>query len=111
YMQNVLQVNQGDGYFSDMAQLAGLAKTDWSWSALLADLNYDSRQDILVTNGVLRDMQNNDFNQMVKSRYQGMVGPHNFIEVLQSLPSQPVHNLIFQNEGDLQFSRLQPEEG
>src|SRR5690606_18267234 len=55
--------------------------------------------------------QNNDFNQMVKSRYQGMVGPHNFIEVLQSLPSQPVHNLIFQNEGDLQFSRLQPEEG
>src|SRR5690606_20711727 len=108
YMQNALQVNMGDGYFSESAQLAGLSKTDWSYSTLFADLNDDSRPDILVTNGILRDLQNNDFNQMVKDRYQGMVGPQNFLEVLHSLPSQPIHNLVFQNEGDLRFSKVRP---
>jgi hypothetical protein len=111
YMQNALQVNMGDGYFSESAQLAGLSKTDWSYSTLFADLNDDSRPDILVTNGILRDLQNNDFNQMVKDRYQGMVGPQNFLEVLHSLPSQPIHNLVFQNEGDLRFSKVRPEDG
>lgn len=109
YMQNALQVNRGDGYFSESAQLAGLAKTDWSYSTLFADLNHDARPDILITNGILRDLQNNDFNAMVKMRYQGMVGPGNFLDVLHSLPSQPVHNLIYQNDGDLRFTKLQPE--
>jgi len=111
YMQNALQVNMGGGYFSERAQLAGLSKTDWSYSTLFADLDYDGLQDILLTNGILRDLQNNDFNQMVKNRYQGLVGPANFLEVLHSLPSQPVYNLIFRNEGDLRFSKLDAEAG
>jgi hypothetical protein len=56
YMQNGLQVNMGHGYFSEMAQVAGISKSDWSYSALFADLDLDADQDILITNGVLWDM-------------------------------------------------------
>ncbi len=111
YMQNALQVNMGHGYFSDMAPLAGVTKSDWSYSTLFADLDIDGDQDILITNGVLRDLQNNDFNTMVKERYQGMVGPENYLEILKNLPSNPVRNIIFSNDGNMQFSKLAPEAG
>jgi hypothetical protein len=111
YMQNGLQVNNGLGYFSEVAQVAGIAKSDWSYSTLFADLDLDADQDILITNGVLRDLQNNDFNTMVKSKYQGMVGPENYRDILRDLPSNPVANIIFRNDGHLQFNKLAPEAG
>jgi len=111
YMQNALQVNMGHGYFSEMAQLAGISKSDWSYSALFADLDLDADQDIMITNGILRDLQNNDFNTMVKERYKGMVGPENYLEILKNLPSNPVPNIIFGNDGNMQFSKLAPEAG
>lgn len=111
YMQNALQVNTGNGNFSDVAQLSGISKTDWSYAALFADLNADGWSDLLVTNGVLRDLQNNDFNMMVKNKFQGAVGPSNFLEVLDALPSVPVPNLIFQNDGDLKFHKAGEEVG
>src|SRR6059036_2145623 len=50
YDANSLQLNNG-GVFSDIANLAGVATTDWSWSALFADFDNDGRKDIFVTNG------------------------------------------------------------
>ncbi len=111
FMQNGLQVNNGRGYFSELAQVAGIAKSDWSYATLFADLDLDADQDILITNGVLRDLQNNDFNTMVKSRYKGMVGPENYLDILKELPSNPVANIIFRNDGQMQFSKLSPEAG
>jgi hypothetical protein len=111
YMQNALQVNMGNGYFSEQAQIAGISKTDWSYSTLFADLDLDADQDILITNGVLRDLQNNDFNKMVKDRYKGMVGPDNFREILNNLPSNPVPNIIYSNDGQMKFTKLAPEAG
>jgi hypothetical protein len=111
YMQNALQVNMGNGYFSEMAQLAGISKSDWSYSTLFADLDLDADQDIMITNGILRDLQNNDFNTMVKERYKGMVGPENYLEILKNLPSNPVPNILFSNDGNMQFSKLAAEAG
>ncbi len=111
YMQNGLQVNNGMGYFSEVAQVAGLSKSDWSYASLFSDLDLDGDPDILVTNGVLRDMQNNDFNTMVKSEYQGMIGPDNYLKILNDLPSNPVPNLVFRNDGGMQFTRLPEEAG
>lgn len=106
YMQNALLVNNGNGYFSDMAQIGGISKSDWSFSTLLLDLDNDADQDILISNGVLRDMRNNDFNMMVHEKYKNMVGPDNYLEVLHHLPSTPIPNVMYGNDGNLHFTKL-----
>ena len=111
YAQNTLQLNRGEGQFSEIAQLSGLSKTDWSWSPLFVDLDHDGHQDILVTNGIYRDMKNNDFNAFVKRKFQGQVGPSNYLEVLDSLPSSPVANKLFQNHGGLKFDDISDKSG
>ena len=111
YMQNALQVNCGNGYFSDMAQIAGISKSDWSFASLLIDLNHDADQDILISNGVLRDMRNNDFNKMVHDKYENRVGPTNYLEVLHQLPSTPIENIMYSNDGHMHFTKLPPTAG
>ncbi|MEO5907554.1 MAG: VCBS repeat-containing protein, partial [Saprospiraceae bacterium] len=111
YMQNGLQLNMGHGYFSESAQLAGISKSDWSYATLFADLDLDSDQDILITNGVLRDLRNNDFQVYVKEKYQNQVGPENYLEVLKNIPSTPIKNVMFKNDGKGHFSKLPPESG
>ena len=111
YMQNALQINMGNGYFSEMAQVAGIAKSDWSNATLFADLDHDSDQDLLITNGILRDLRNNDFNNFVKEKYQNMVGPDNYREVLANIPVTPIPNYIFSNDGNMHFTKLPPEAG
>lgn len=111
YMQNCLQVNKGNGYFAEQAQISGISKSDWSFSAMFADLDHDSDQDVMITNGILRDLRNNDFNKYVKDKYQNVVGPDNYMEVLKNIPSTPIRNYIFKNEGNMQFSKLPPSSG
>ena len=67
YMYNTLQLNNGmpEGsdipQFSEIAQLAGVSSTDWSWSPLLFDMDNDGDQDLFISNGIKRDFRNNDF--------------------------------------------------
>lgn len=111
YAQNTMQLNAGHGYFTDVAQLSGIHKSDWSYAGLFADLEHDGDPDLLITNGVVRDMQNNDFNAYVKERYQGQVGPQNLNDVLEKLPSNPVPNALYRNDGNLRFSKISEEAG
>lgn len=60
YMFNMLYLNQGEGIFSDIAHLAGVEATDWSWSVLLADFDNDGWKDIHIANGLMRDIRDND---------------------------------------------------
>jgi enediyne biosynthesis protein E4 len=60
-MRNMLQRNNRDGTFSDVGQQAGVARTDWSWSALIADLDLDGSKDIVVTNGIAKDLTSQDY--------------------------------------------------
>jgi hypothetical protein len=69
FVRNMLQLHQGNipgdslgqPFFSEIGQLAGISETDWSWSVLMADFDNDGWKDIQVTNGIAKDLTNNDF--------------------------------------------------
>jgi hypothetical protein len=61
YSRNTLQLNNGNGTFSDIAFLAGVSSTDWSWSSLWSDYDNDGDKDLMVTNGFYRDLGNLDY--------------------------------------------------
>ena len=105
-MRNMLQLNNGDGTFSEIGQLAGISNTDWSWSALLTDFNNDGKKDLFVSNGYGRDMTNRDFvkfyaNERLK-HLQGKTDKRMF-DMLTGIQSTPLHNYIFENQGNLKF--------
>jgi len=100
YMRNMLQLNNGNGTFSEVGQQAGVSNTDWSWSALLADYDNDGWKDLYVTNGYYRDYTNLDFinymNDYVKER--GRLQREDVMELIKGMPSSNVTNYIFQNK-------------
>jgi hypothetical protein len=105
YMSNVLQVNNGGGLFSEVGQLAGINKTDWSWATLLADFDNDGLKDLFVTNGIKRDITDNDYTlqMMEKVERTGMRPPYD--EVLEAMPGTQLANYIFRNKGDFEFEK------
>ncbi|MBK7269498.1 MAG: CRTAC1 family protein [Flavobacteriales bacterium] len=96
YMLNSLQLNNGNGTFSEIAQLAGVARTDWSWAPLLADLDNDGWKDLMVTNGFKHDIRNNDYQQQV---YQKLKTGADFYKSLDLVPSSRLRNYLFRNNG------------
>lgn len=105
YMSNVLQLNRGAGFFSDIAQLAGIASTDWSWSVLMADLDQDTHKDIYVTNGINYDIRNNDFAMDFEKKMENGESIDLF-ELSNATPSTKLSNHMFKNQGDLTFNKV-----
>ncbi len=106
-MRNMLQINNGNGTFSEIGQIAKVSNTDWSWAALFADYNNDGLKDLFVTNGYGRDMINRDFmkfyaNERLKY-WQGKTDDKMF-GMLQSIQSTPLHNYVFENIDGLHFA-------
>ncbi len=107
YMRNSLQLNNGNGTFSEIAQLAGIDKTDWSWAPLLADFDNDGHKDLFVTNGILRDVTDRDFNVKTNQLAQQGGGKvdMDIIQALSLLGSTKLKNYVFKNKGHLQFEK------
>jgi hypothetical protein len=108
YMQNTLQVNNGDNQFSEIANYAGVAKTDWSWGALLFDMDNDGYKDIYVCNGIYHDLTNQDFVDFFANEFmQKMIitGKKEQIEtIINRMPSTPIPNYAFKNNKNLTFT-------
>ncbi len=102
YDANSLQLNNG-GVFGEIANLAGIATTDWSWSALFADFDNDGRKDIFVTNGYPKAPNDLDY-QLAVFRARGANDHAAAVEALRQLRSYRVPNYLFRNNGDLTFS-------
>jgi hypothetical protein len=103
----MLQLNNGNGTFSEIGQLAGVSNTDWSWAALMADYDNDGWKDIYVTNGYLRDFTNLDFVKYMDNYIQqkGRLMREDVLQLVHRIPASNVANYIFRNNGDLTFSK------
>ncbi|WP_304236143.1 VCBS repeat-containing protein [Jiulongibacter sediminis] len=113
YGRNVLQVNNGNGTFSEIGQLAGIDKTDWSWSTLFADFDNNGFKDLFVANGFTRDVGNLDFMKFKKlSPFADPdADPADHYKAILDQPGVPLNNYIFKNNGDLTFSKVMEEWG
>lgn len=112
YMRNTLQLNNGNGSFSEIGQLAGIYKTDWSWAPLLADLDNDGYQDIFITNGFGKDITDLDF-----VKFKTEINPNDaarkkvLTDSLALRPGIKVANYGYKNNGDNTFSKKSSEWG
>lgn len=111
YMSNILNLNNGNGYFSDIAAYAGVSKTDWSWGPLIADFDNDGFKDIFVTNGIKRELANQDFGHFIKDPKNDTILDVPIVQVLDYLPSTKIQNYAFKNGGDLSFTKVISEWG
>jgi hypothetical protein len=107
YMRNTLQLNKGGGRFSEIGQLAGVDKTDWSWAPLLADFDNDGYKDLFVTNGILKNMTDKDFIKFSQNstmfKDSGEVDA-TLLKLMEGLKGVKLPNYIFRNNHDLTFS-------
>jgi len=111
YMQNALQLNNGIGndsipHFSDVARIAGMASTDWSWAGLMADLDNDGWKDIFITNGTRRDINNKDYFKEIGHTKKSENSDFDYLELTLDIPSEQIDNFAFKNNGDLTFTNV-----
>lgn len=106
FTTNCLQLNNADGTFSEIAQLAGVDATGWSWGALCFDFDNNGLKDLFVCNGLNKDLTDQDFLEFfgsaeVLNKVKG--GGFNFKDILDRMPSNKIPNYAFLNNGDLTF--------
>ena len=115
-MRNFLHLNNGNGTFSDISQLAGMHKSDWSWSCLFMDADNDSRQDIFVANGYWRDIYNKDKRKQFDDQMMALKGDMNRMNQLastfaMSCPIDKIPNVMFKKNEDLTYTDVSKEGG
>ena len=107
-MRNMLQRNNGDGTFSDVGYLTRTAETDWSWSALLADLDQDGLKDVYVTNGLARDVTSQDYVAFLADRTtmerEATAKRVDYLRLITAMTSTPIADFAFRNDGAWTFS-------
>jgi hypothetical protein len=113
YMYNALQLNQGNGSFSDVGQLSGMHSTDWSWAPLFADFDNDGLKDCFISNGYRIDDRDNDYRIRMNEQFGGSTStnPANAAEKFNQAPSTPLPNYAYKNNGDLTFAKKSYEWG
>ncbi|MFT4524961.1 MAG: hypothetical protein ACI85F_001113 [Bacteroidia bacterium] len=105
YMTNTLQLNNGNGTFGEIGHLAGVAKTDWSWAPLFADFDNDGDKDLFISNGLKRDMGDNDYVSFLEEIKKVTRNPKITL-LLSKAPTTKLKNYMFDNLGGLSFENV-----
>lgn len=115
YIQNTLQLNNGNGTFSEVAYYSGVDATDWSWAGLMFDMDNDGLKDIFITNGINHDLTDLDFvdffaNEIIQK--MALTGKKESIDsIINKMPIKPQPNYAYRNKGDITFDNANKEWG
>jgi hypothetical protein len=111
YKRNTLQLNRGNGTFSDIAMMAGIYATDWSWSTLLADFDNDGWKDLFISNGIPGRPNDIDYlNFIEKNEIANNPNIPDSV-IANKMPPGRVANYFFKNNTDLTFKDTSVEWG
>ncbi|MEO0723518.1 MAG: VCBS repeat-containing protein [Bacteroidota bacterium] len=107
FTRNVMHLNRGNNSFSEVGRLAGVEASDWSWGALLFDMDNDGYKDLFIANGIYKDLTNQDYLQYIanESVIQAIITDQgvDYKELIDIIPSNKVANHAYKNGGDLVF--------
>ncbi len=112
-MRNMLQLNNGNGTFSEIGCLAGVSATEWSWTPAMVDFDNDGWQDVFISNGFRREVTNMDyihftFDSTLQAN-SGVLG--DTMAHIKSIPKVPVACFMYRNLGDLSFEDVSAKWG
>ena len=116
FVRNTLQLNNGNNTFSEISRLAGVPATDWSWGALITDLNNDGLKDIFIANAIYKDLTNEDYinyisNQNVMQSMTKDKDKNVYKTLIDLMPSNALSNYAYSNNGNLTFTNKAEEWG
>ena len=101
FNRNMLHLNTTEGDFMEIGQLSGVEATDWSWGALIADLDNDGWRDIYISNGIARDLTDQDYINYISNDevMRSIVTEEgvNYKELIDLMPSSKLSNYAFRN--------------
>lgn len=108
YIQNTLQLNNGNNSFSEVAYYSGVEATDWSWAGLLFDMDNDGYRDIYITNGINHDLTDLDFVDFMANdilQKMALTGKKESIDsIINKMPVKPLSNYAYHNNQDITFT-------
>ncbi|WP_258105157.1 VCBS repeat-containing protein [Marinoscillum sp. MHG1-6] len=115
YARNTLQLNRGNGKFSDIAFYSDVQATDWSWAGLLADFDLNGFNDLYVANGIKNRINDSDYikfiaNEAISQKLEKNVTNED-LKLSEKIPEVLIPNYVFQNLGGIQFSDVSAEWG
>jgi hypothetical protein len=97
--RNTLFLNRGDGTFAQMAELAGVTASGWSWSVLFTDVDLDGWEDLLIGTGHPWDLMDADTQERLRNRLSTV----DWHRLRWEYPPLRLRNVAFRNRGDLTF--------
>ncbi len=101
FNRNMLHLNTADGDFVEIGQLSGVEATDWSWGALIADLDNDGWRDLYISNGIAHDLTDQDYINYISNEevMRAIVTEEgvNYKELIDLMPTTRIPNYAFKN--------------
>ena len=109
YARNNLQLNRGNGMYSDVGLYAGVAATDWSWAPLWMDFDKDGRKDLFISNGIPKRLNDIDYvNYISDDAIQARIRSNSMdsaeLAFIERFPQIRLRNKFYLNAGDMRFN-------
>jgi hypothetical protein len=110
-MQNTLQLNRGDGTWTEIAQYSGIKATEWSWGVAMSDVDLDGYEDLIVATGMTRDFMDSDAKAAIEKSGRSSNKLEDLLVTRTWYPKLSAQNMLFRNKGDLTFEFKSTEWG
>ena len=112
FARNTLQLNKGNGVFSEIGMYSGVHATDWSWASLFVDFNNDGWKDLFISNGIPKRLNDIDYiNYASNSEVQEKIRSNRLDEkdlaLVEKFPEIKLKNKFYLNKQEAVFEDVE----